>query len=98
MTSKKWYVYILTNVTSTVLYIGVTSNLYRRIDEHKSQCIDWFSKRYNTKILIYYEEYDDIWQAIYREKCLKKRKREWKEKLIDELNPWREDLSLRLEI
>ena len=95
--SKKWYIYILTNPIQTVLYIGVTSNLIQRISQHQSKTIEWFSKKYNTTILLYYEEYDDISDAIYREKCLKKRKREWKEKLIDELNPWREDLSLRLE-
>ncbi len=95
--SKKWYIYILTNPIHTVLYIGVTSNLIQRIYQHKSKIIDWFSKKYNTIILIYYEEYIDINDAIYREKCLKKGKREWKEKLINELNSWWEDLSLRLE-
>lgn len=95
--SKKWYIYILTNPIHTVLYIGVTTNLIQRINQHQSKIIDWFSKKYNTIILIYYEEYIDINDAIYREKCLKKRKRDWKEKLINELNPWWEDLSLRLE-
>lgn len=95
--SKKWYIYILTNPIHTVLYIGVTSNLIQRIYQHQSKTIEWFSKKYNTTILVYYEEYQNISDAIYREKCLKKRKREWKEKLINELNPWWEDLSLRLE-
>lgn len=92
-TMKKGYVYILANKYRTVLYIGVTSNLERRLQEHKLGDAESFTSKYNCNILVHYEEYSDISNAIAREKQLKNWKREWKEALIKELNPHMEDLS-----
>ena len=89
---KKGYVYILTNKTHTTLYIGVTSNLEKRIYEHKNHLIDGFSSKYNTEELVYYEISDDITTAIAREKQLKKWNRAWKERLINKVNPEWKDL------
>ena len=66
-----YYTYITTNKRKTVLYVGVTNNLIRRIGEHKSGQIDGFTKRYNVDILIYAEKYDEIETAIAREKQIK---------------------------
>ena len=66
-----YYVYILTNQGNTVLYIGVTNNLERRIYEHKNKLIDGFTKRYNVNKLVYYETTTDVKAAIEREKTLK---------------------------
>ncbi len=63
-----YYVYILTNKTNNVLYIGMTNNIKRRIYEHRSEMIDGFSKRYHTHKLVYFEEYEHPIEAISREK------------------------------
>lgn len=86
------YIYILTNLTNNVLYIGVTNNLVRRIYEHKQKMLEGFSSRYNLTKLVYYEQFDDIAKAIAREKVLKKWNRLWKERLINQLNPTWNDL------
>ncbi len=65
---KKGYVYIVTNSTNNVLYIGVTSNLVKRIYEHKNSFIDGFTKKYSCKKLVYYEIFDDIQETIKKEK------------------------------
>ena len=85
--NKNYYIYILANTKNTVLYIGVTNNLDRRIYEHKQGSIDGFTKKYNVTKLIYIEEYSQIEEALHREKCLKRWKREWKEELINKQNP-----------
>ncbi|MEA1962876.1 MAG: GIY-YIG nuclease family protein [Patescibacteria group bacterium] len=87
-----YYVYILTNKTNKILYIGVTNNLYSRIFQHKlKQNKNSFTAKYNTNKLIYYEEYQYIEDAIKREKQLKKWNREWKIELIKKENPtWRD--------
>lgn len=90
---KNYFVYILTNPTNTVLYIGVTNNLERRIYEHKNELIDSFTKKYNLKKLVYFEETSDIASAIAREKQLKNWRREWKFNLIKNLNPGLLDLD-----
>lgn len=69
------------------LYIGVTSDLIRRVYEHKEKLIEGFTKKYNITKLVYAEEYQDINDAIHREKCIKKWSREWKLKLIEDQNP-----------
>ncbi len=92
---KRSYVYILTNKKDGVLYIGVTSNLQKRIWEHKEGIVKGFSKKYNLKMLVWYEVYDDIVEAIKREKAMKKWNREWKIKRIETMNPNWEDLYLR---
>ncbi len=87
-----YYVYIITNKVNTTLYIGVTNNLNRRIYEHKNKLVDGFSSKYNLYKLIYIEVYNDINQAIEREKQLKKWSRKKKEMLIYNSNPQWEEL------
>ncbi|MGE3062873.1 MAG: GIY-YIG nuclease family protein [bacterium] len=82
-----YYVYILTNKNKTVLYTGVTNDIVRRTYEHKQKYIEGFAERYKACLLIYYECYDDIENAIKREKTLKGWKREKKERLINSINP-----------
>jgi putative endonuclease len=91
---KNYYVYILASKYNGTLYIGVTNNLLRRIYEHKNGLIDGFSKKYNVKMLVYYESTNDIQSAISREKCIKKWNRNWKIKMIEASNPSWKDLSL----
>jgi putative endonuclease len=85
------WVYIVTNRPNGTLYIGVTSDLARRSYEHRESLIDGFSKRYGLKRLVYYERYEDIRDAIQREKTLKHWSRAWKVKLIHAMNTeWRD--------
>ena len=81
-----YYIYILSSPNKSVLYIGVTNNLQRRIAEHKSKLIEGFSKKYNCTNLVYFEKHNLIEKAILREKQLKTWKREWKENLINSIN------------
>ena len=90
---KKSYIYFLTNKNKTVIYIGVTSNLLKRIYQHKSKQYKGFTAKYNCDILVYYEEFEDITQAIAREKQLKSGNRKRKESLINLENPNWNDLS-----
>ena len=85
--NKNYYVYIITNISNAVLYIGVTNGLPRRIYEHKNSLVDSFSKEYKTNKLVYYETTNDINSAITREKQLKNWHREWKINLIESKNP-----------
>ena len=87
------YVYILTNASRTVLYIGVTSNLPRRLYEHKHELVDGFTKTYHVHELMYAEPHPDIRTAIEREKQLKKWTRQKKNNLIMMNNPDLIDLS-----
>lgn len=89
---KQSYVYIIASKRGGTLYIGVTSDLKRRIYEHKNKLVEGFSKRYDISLLVYFEIYDDIRLAILREKRLKAWKRDWKIKLIEERNPEWNDL------
>lgn len=89
---KQYYVYILTNHSKT-LYIGVTSNLQKRMWEHKNKSLEGFTKKYNINQLIYYEQTDSAYSAIAREKQLKKWRREKKINLIEKINPLWIDLS-----
>jgi len=91
-----YYVYILTNKYNKVLYIGVTNNLKRRIYEHKEKIIDGFTKAYNCNKLVWFQETNSIEEAIRQEKRMKKWKREFKENLINELNPDWDDLYEQL--
>ncbi|MCV9388805.1 GIY-YIG nuclease family protein [Reichenbachiella ulvae] len=90
--AKGGYTYIMSNVHRTTLYIGVTSDLYTRVYQHKYEYGSAFTKKYNCVDLMYYEFHPDIETAIKREKRLKKYKRDWKWDLIDEMNPERRDL------
>ncbi|EMR11889.1 excinuclease ABC subunit C [Methylophaga lonarensis MPL] len=89
---KNYYVYILSNASNQVLYIGVTSHLIRRIYEHKNHLIDGFTKKYNVKKLVYFEQTSDVDSAIAREKQLKRWRREKKNHLISQSNPDWHDL------
>ena len=86
---KNYYIYILTNKNRTVLYIGVTNNLKRRIHEHQNPKVSSksFSSRYNTVYLVYYEQFFSIRKAIQREKQLKRWSRMKKNRLIATQNP-----------
>ena len=93
MEQRQYYVYILTNRTNNVLYIGMTNNLERRVFEHKNKLVEGFTKRYNLTKLVYYEATGDVESAIGREKQLKNWHREWKRNLVSEANPRWQDLS-----
>jgi putative endonuclease len=89
-----YYVYIMTNARHTVLYVGVTNNLERRVFDHKvKRNKHSFTARYNCNNLVYYEEFQEIKDAIHREKQLKKYQRKWKEELIEGMNAEWKDLS-----
>ena len=88
-------VYILTNNTNTVLYIGVTNDIARRVYEHKNGLLPGFSKRYKLRKLVYCESCTSITDAIKREKQLKAWRRAWKEDLINSINPQWKDLPIR---
>lgn len=92
------YVYVMTNARNTVFYVGVTSDLVRRVAEHKLGLTDGFTSQYKCSKLVFYEACDDIRDALAREKQLKNWRRSWKETLIDSMNPRREDLSGRIGI
>ena len=94
--TKEGYIYILTNKNNTVLYAGVTSNLSKRIYEHKNHLVDGFSKRYNLDKLVYYELFNDIALAIQREKQIKAGSRKKKEELINSVNSNWSDLANEL--
>ncbi|MFA7717756.1 MAG: GIY-YIG nuclease family protein [Candidatus Absconditabacterales bacterium] len=87
------YVYIITNKKHGVLYIGVTNNLPRRIQEHKDKTVPGFSSIYRLSMLVYYEDCNSIKDAIQREKQLKNWHRQWKINLIESVNKERKDLS-----
>ena len=89
--TKKYYVYIIGN-NKPVLYIGVTSNLVKRIYTHKKNFVKGFSYKYKLHKLLYYEVFDRPYEAIKREKILKNWHRKWKLNLIREMNPDLKDL------
>ena len=88
-----YYVYILSNITNTTLYIGVTNDLKRRLYEHKNKLLPGFTEKYNVNKLVYFEKTTDVKSAIQREKNLKKWNRSWKIDLIKKFNPGFKDLS-----
>ena len=88
-----YFVYILTNWDDSVMYIGVTSNLERRLYEHRNGLADGFTKQSNVHKLVYYEYTNDIYSAIAREKQLKKWVRVKKNALVSKMNPQWNDLS-----
>ncbi len=89
---RQYYVYILASSKNGTLYIGVTSNLVKRVYEHKKGFISSFTKKYKVHKLVYFETTPDINAAITREKQLKKWKRQWKIDLIEKHNPNWKDL------
>ena len=88
-----YYVYILTNKSNEVLYIGVTNNLSRRMCEHKNEEVEGFTRRYHLHKLVFFEEFSDINDAIACEKRLKRWTRAKKNALIESKNPNWKDLS-----
>lgn len=92
MLMRQGYVYLLTNKPNGVLYTGVTSDLARRVYEHKQKLFEGFTKKYGLDTLVYYEVYDSITEAIVREKAIKAWKRAWKVRLILQSNPEWNDL------
>ena len=92
----KSYIYILFNKRNGTLYTGVTSDLKKRVYEHKNKTYEGFTSKYNVNKLGYYEEYNDIKQAIEREKQIKAGSRKKKMSLIESINPSWEDLTYLL--
>ena len=94
---KFYYVYIMASAKNGTLYVGVTSNLAQRVYEHKKHLVPGFTAKYDVDMLVYYERFEDVNQAIRHEKRLKEWKRNWKKDLIEKYNPnWRdlyEDLN-----
>lgn len=85
--NKQPAVYILASKRNGTLYTGVTSNLVKRVWEHKNNMVDGFTKRYKVHLLVWYELHESLESAIIREKRLKGWKRAWKLKLIESANP-----------
>lgn len=92
------FVYIMASQRNGTLYIGITSDLIRRVFEHKKGLVEGFTKRYNVKYLVYFEQYDSIVEAIKREKILKAWKRQWKLELIEKDNPEWLDLCEKIAV
>jgi len=85
--SSGYWVYILANRIGGTLYVGVTNDLVRRVSEHREGLTEGFTKKHNVHRLIYFEQFDDIENAIRREKRLKSWNRAWKIRLVEESNP-----------
>jgi putative endonuclease len=84
--NRQCYVYIMTNSRNTILYVGVTSDLTRRVYAHKQKLVDGFTKRYNVTKLVYYEVLEDVGNAILREKQIKAGSRQKKLQLVNSIN------------
>lgn len=89
---KQYYIYILASRKNGTLYIGITNNLLMRVYEHKNNIIGGFTKKYHVHNLVYYEETNDAYAAITRERQMKKWNRAWKIELIEKNNPGWKDL------
>jgi putative endonuclease len=88
---REYFIYILASKRNGTLYVGVTNNLLKRVDEHKNNLVPGFTSKYSVHNLVYFERYSDIYDAIAREKRIKKWKRAWKIELIEKSNPeWRD--------
>jgi putative endonuclease len=94
--SRRFFVYILTNRPRGVLYVGVTSDLIRRLTEHKGKLVPGFTRAHGIILLAYFEEYSSILEARAREAVLKRWRRQWKFDLIEKLNPEWDDLTDQL--
>ena len=91
-----YYVYLLASKKHGTLYLGVTNDIVRRMYEHRAKAVQGFTKRYGVDKLVWFEIYDDAIAAIAREKELKKWRRDWKIRLIEEQNPgWVDLISIR---
>ena len=87
MSKKYYFVYILCNKYKTVLYVGITNDLSRRLTEHSSHMVNSFCTKYRCRYLVHYEKFDDVNLAINREKQIKKSGRKAKIQLIEKYNP-----------
>ena len=96
MKSDVYFVYILSNKWDTVLYVGMTNDLERRLWQHRNKVYQGFTSRYHVTKLVYFEVYQDAIEAIAREKQIKRWRREKKLSLIQETNPKFEDLTGRV--
>jgi len=85
---KKGYLYIIASRRNGILYVGVTSDLVKRIEEHRQKLVDGFTKRYNVTKLVYFEIFEDIKDAVARERHIEEWKRKWKTELIQSINPY----------
>lgn len=92
MPDKMFYVYILAKARNSTFYVGVTSDLAKRVWQHRNGVADGFTQKYGIKTLVYYEVFSDPENAILREKRLKKWNRTWKMRLIEKMNPEWKDL------
>lgn len=95
--NKRFFIYILSSGHYGTLYVGMTSNLYKRIWEHKNKVFDGFTKDNNVTELVYYEAHDNFESAVTREKQMKNWKRQWKINLLQTDNPYWEDLYINLQ-
>ena len=89
---KSYYIYILASRRNGTLYIGVTSDLIKRVWQHKNKFVEGFTEKYGVDKLVYYEQIEDAENALRREKRLKKYNRKWKMDIIEKLNPDWKDL------
>jgi putative endonuclease len=96
MCEHAYWVYILASRRNGTLYVGVTNDLFRRVQEHREGLLPGFTRRYGVKLLVYFEEHGDISEAILREKRVKRWHRKWKLELIEAQNPQWKDLWLEL--
>lgn len=96
MREHLYFVYILTSERNGTLYVGVTNDLIGRVTEHREGLVPGFTKRHGVKTLVYFEEHDDIDEAIRREKRIKRWRRTWKLELIESRNPQWRDLWIKL--
>ena len=90
--NKQPCVYLLASKRNGTLYVGVTSNLVKRVWEHKNHVVDGFTKEYQVDLLVWYEVHETMESAIQREKAIKEWQRAWKLKLIEQMNPDWNDL------
>ncbi len=98
MKAKRFYVYIMTNRRNGTLYTGVTNDVVRRVWQHKDKINpNAFTARYNCSMIVYFEDFKSINDAIDREKYIKSKSRDFKIKLIESINPQWQDLSLNCE-
>lgn len=97
MWNYNFYVYIMANYTNSVIYVGVTNNLKRRVYEHKNKLVEGFTNKYNTTKLVCFLHFSHIEAAIKKEKQIKKWNRTWKNELIERENPEWKDLYDKLE-
>jgi putative endonuclease len=89
---KQYYLYMMTNKYNNVLYVGVTNDIKRRVLEHRQGAVDGFTKKYNCHKLVWFEQFIDIRLAIEKEKMIKNWRREYKNNLINAMNPQWDDL------